>query len=155
MRDWMYPARGGAPREGSARHVNKGTRGQQPVSHATREVARFARSRECSDAVRVCTLYTSTGPWSEGGSSIPTVKQKLYVWAQGALRNSTTEGGGVPRVTGSHNNSIRCSRKTDVGALLGARMGSKRQIDLYLSNDQTRRHPQRKFRDSRVKTNCI
>ena len=34
-------------------------------------------------------------------------------------------------------------------------IGSKRQFDLYLSNDQTRRHPQRKFRNSRVKTNCI
>jgi hypothetical protein len=64
------------------------------------------------------------------------------------------EGGGVPRVTGSQYMEILLLAlcKNGGGSLW---MGSKRQIDLYLSNDQTRRHPQRKFRDFRVKTNCI
>ena len=48
-------------REGSAQHVNKDARDQQPVIHATREVARFARSRECRDTCVLCTQEPGPG----------------------------------------------------------------------------------------------
>jgi hypothetical protein len=93
-----------------------------------------------------CTLYR-TGP------SIPTVQTQPRVGAR-APKFFNRGGGGVPRATGSqHMEILLLALCKNGGASL--RMGSKRQIDLYLSNDRTRRHPQRNFRYSRVKTNCI
>ena len=99
-----------------------------------------------------CTLYQCAGTRSRTGPAIPTVKRKLC--GRKGPEVFQPRGGGVPRVTGSQHMEILLLAlcKNGGGSLW---MGSKRQIDLYLSNDQTRRHPQRKFRDFRVKTNCI
>ena len=94
-----------------------------------------------------CTLYQCAGTRSRTGPAIPTVKRKLC--GRKGPEVFQPRGGGVPRVTGSQHMEILLLAlcKNGGGSLW---MGSKRQIDLYLSNDQTRRHPQRKFRDSRV-----
>ena len=97
-------------------------------------------------------MYPSAGARSRAGPSIPVVKRKLC--GRKAPEVFQPRGGVFRESPVLRNMEILLLAlcKNGGGSLW---MGSKRQIDLYLSNDQTRRHPQRKFRNSRVKTNCI
>ena len=130
---------------GPVEFYNKKTR-VMCTAQSTREAGRPWATREGRVGVS-CTLYPSAGSQSRAGPSIPVVKRKPR--GRKASRSFQPRGGVFREspVLGNMKIILSALCKNGGGSLW---MGSKRQIDLYLSNDQTRRHPQRKFRNSRV-----